>query len=1059
MIGASDEVPEEVNNTINSDSPNRESNENIWAKIPFLEHPKEYPGQQDNFIRTTRYTLLTFIPLTLLENYRVLTNVYFLIVLIISLFPLSPVHYMFTLIPMIIVLLISMVRAGIEDYMKYRQDKERNNAPVKIYRFGEWIDSISKDIQTGDVIMIHAHSQVPCDLLYLTSSKPNQSANFSSADLNGEAAIQTITVHPAFKGQTFPQYITKKHFTAELTEPDRDLYKFDARLTSGDEFWPITIRNMLLRGTVIEYTDWVIGVALRTGHDCKIMKNQRHPPAKMTQFDKDINTMVLIIFVIDMVFVFLTAGLCCYYEQNNNFHVLDSAMPSAGTSFFEAFLQWFVLFSYLIPLSLMATIEVCRLFLMGIMAYDKYMVEEDRGKASPHNSNMIGQLGLVTHVLSDKTGTLTENVMHLNKFTDEIGTYETDAFIKMAQNEPEYVTKSKTFIEALALCNTVIVFDNQGTLEYNAESPDESAFVQFAADVGVKLIEREPEYILIENQGQKQKYNILSLLPFNSDRKRMSIVIQREGEENAIVFTKGADSVMYQRCNEIKYNEDVNTFSCEGLRTLVFGMRALTKQELEEWLKEYNEANAAITDREKKLDEISSSIESNLDIIGVSAVEDRLQPSVPEAVLWLRRAGIAFWVLTGDKLETAIEIGKTTSVILPNADTLILSSSNDAETLRMAENYTREFDNFKDPVLVLTEKPTELLLNTEDENIISLAKRCKSVIFARSTPFMKAKVVSLVKKFKGSLTLAIGDGANDVGMIQESHVGVGISGLEGNQAAMCSDFAIPRFRHLIRLIAVHGHWSNDRFNTVAMIMIYKNIVFSFVMMWMACDTLFSPSSYFNSFFMSCFNLLFTLIPPFAYGWLEQDIVEAQLVKYPQLHREASNPMVPPGIIYYTLLALYQSVIIYYINRVVMPEAGFTENGFFTFLGVVLVVSIQVDCWIKYWNWVTFLANFGTIALAVIVMVVYGGFFEYWEIMPAVLYYMKETRVYGMLLATVIIALFPSVVGEYFYDTIHPKLSRLLREREKLDRDGPIDFAEAMKMNTDVENLIAETTQL
>lgn len=1025
--------------------------EGVWAHIKFLEHEKDYPGQKDNFIRTTRYTLLSFIPLTLLENYRVLTNVYFLIVLVICCLPLSPVNYLFTLVPMIVVLLISMIRAGIEDFMKHREDNRRNTAPVKIYRYGEWIDCISKDIQVGDVIMVNANSMVPCDLLYITSSKSNQTANYSVAELNGEAAVQTISPHPAFKGQVFPQYITRQHFSVDLPAPDRDLYKFNAKLMSGHEYWPISISNILLRGSIVHYTDWVMGVALRTGHNCKIMMNQHHPPAKMTQFDKDINTMVIVIFCFKMFFVFLVSGLCCYFEQHNDFSILDSVMPNGGKSFLEAFLQWFVLFSYLLPLSLMCTIEVCRLFLMFIMSYDKNMVEEDRGKANPHNSNMIGQLGLVTHVLSDKTGTLTENVMHLVNFTDEHGTFEANNFLEVGEKEINYIKRSKDFLQAMALCNTVIVYDNHGTIEYNAESPDEAAFVKFAAQAGIKLIQREPEYIIIEAFGEKQKYNVLSIIPFNSDRKRMSIILQREGEDNAIVFTKGADNVMYPLCQETKYKQELDIYASEGFRTLVFARRALTKSELEEWTKAYHEASSAMTDREKKIDEIAPMVESNLLVLGVSAVEDKLQPSVPEAVLWLRRAGIKFWVLTGDKLETAIEIGKTSSVILPNADVLILSSNDQQNTLNQAKNYREQFDNFNEPVLVLTENPTEVLLSANDENIVWLLNHCKSVIFSRSTPFIKSRVVSLVNTFPGALTLAIGDGANDVGMIQESRVGVGISGLEGNQAAMCSDFAIPRFRHLIRMIAVHGHWSFDRFSVVATIMVYKNIVFSFSMFWMSIDTLFSPSSFYDSFFMSCYNLLFTLIPPFIYGWLEQDLIEQQLIKYPQLHRTAHNPMTPPFIIYYCFLGLYQSCVIYYTNRQAMPEASFTENGFFSFLGVTLVVAFQVGTWVRYWNWVTFLANIGTIVVSVAVMYLYGGLMEP-EIMGSVRYDMKEVKTYFMMIAILILGVLPPCVGEFLYDSIHPNLNRLLREREKLDRDLPIDFAESMKINIEVESI-------
>ncbi|EAY19929.1 phospholipid-translocating P-type ATPase, flippase family protein [Trichomonas vaginalis G3] len=1022
-----------------------------WATIKFLQPSKNYPGQKGNFIRTTRYTWWSFLPLSLLENYRSYTNIYFIIVLIICALPLSPVNYLFTLCPMLVVLAISMIRAGIEDLMKYVQDRRRNNAPVKIYSFGEWVDSISADIRAGDVILVENEQSCPVDMLYLTSSNVNQSANFSMAELNGEATVQTIYPHPHFKGKQFPQAITHRQYEVDVPEPDRDLYKFNAKLKSETDIWPISINNILLRGTSLKYTDWAIGVALRTGHDCKIMMNQRHPPAKMTQFDKDNNTMVLCVFIFKMITVFIISGCCCYFEMHNDFNLLDTVMPSAFKSFWEAFLQYFVLFSYLIPLSLNCTIEICRLFLMFIISYDKYIVEEDRGKSKPHNSSMLGNLGLVTHVLTDKTGTLTENVMQLKEFTDSNGTFTTAEFIKSYEKDAFYSERSLEMLRALALCNTVIVYESKGTLEYNSESPDESAFVKFASEAGVALIQHDQESITLDELGKKVVYKVHAVLPFNSTRKRMSIIVQREGDSNAIIYTKGADNVIYQRAASTKYNNEVNEFSAEGLRTLVFSSRILEDEEIEKFVEEYKEAAASLDNREQKLDSVATSIEKNLNIIGVTGVEDRLQPCVPEAILWLRHAGIKCWVLTGDKLETAIEIGKTSSVILPGADTLILSSSREEETLKSAKCYRDNFDNFKDPVLCLTENATTLLIEKEPEDIIYLCKKVKSVIFCRSTPFMKARIVRLVKSFKGSLTLAIGDGANDVGMIQESHVGVGISGLEGNQAAMTSDFAIPRFRHLIRLIAVHGHWAFDRFAWTAMIMIYKNIVFSFSMLWMAIDTMGSPSSFYDSFFMSCFNLLFTMIPPFIYGWIEQDLPEAQLVRYPQLHRTLPNPMTPPLIAYFCGLGVYQSIIVYYVIRLTMPSSNFTENGFFSYFGVVLIVSVMVSSWLRYWCWVTFLANFGTLFVAILVIMLYGAFMEP-EIMSCVLVDMTNPRTYLMMILVMILGLIPPIFLEFCVEHFGMRLNRLLRERRYIDIDGPIDFAEAMKQESEFEEM-------
>lgn len=1004
-------------------------NDGPWAIIPFIYY-QTYPGQQDNYVRTTRYNIWTFIPLTLYENFRNVTNLYFLLILIMSFLPYSPVSWVFNFLPLVFVLLVSMIKLGIEDYLKYRQDVKRNKTPVDIYRFGEWVTVESSKIHVGDLVMIKAGDTVPCDMLYLTSSNENRTTNYSETSLNGESAIKTMSQHPAFENLEIPKTFFRQQFYVHVGPPSANLYKFDAKLVCDDQKWGISMQNILLRGCQMHFTDWVIGVALRTGHDCTIMKNRRSPPAKMTKFDNDINYMIIYIFIFKMILV-LCLSISNMVMQHKE-PILASVRDSYGIAFGKSFLQFFILFSYMIPISLMVTIEVIRVFHMLLIHWDFGMYNEEFGFAELHNSNMIVTLAKITHVLSDKTGTLTENIMQLVRFVDETGPQKADEYRASVRKNPVEIEKSMKFIKCLALCNNVVVYHNpNGKIEYNAESPDESSFVKYANECGISLYDHQPTSIEIhvkrtETEIEKEKYTIFSHIPFNSDRKRMTVVLQKEGTDELVVYSKGADSIMYPLCNKIIYDKQVNEYALLGFRTLVFAYRKLTQEEAAEWRKIWNDAESTIENRDEEVARAATFVESKLDVVGVSAVEDRLQPNVPDSVLWLRKANIALWVLTGDKLETAIEIGKTSSIILPGADTLVLSNPDENEFHKSIDNFINDFDTFNEPVLVLTAETTNLALNNKD-HFMQLAVKCRSCIFSRVSPIMKATIVAMVKERPGTMTLAIGDGANDVGMIQEAHIGVGVFGREGSQAAQSADFAIPRFKHLTRLIAVHGTWAYARFPTVAVYMLYKNFVFILVLLWCCFDTLASPPVYYNEFFISCYNLVFTILTPGAYGFWEQNLQAEVLESHPELHGLQTNPMEFKNLLYYLILSIYQSAITYIITRFTNWNKSIEANGNIAYYSVVYIVTIQLMLWTRNYNgWIiaAFICQF---LLIHIVATIFAFMFSK-RYKAGLIFLYSTAQGWISYILSVVCATVPPLIFEVLLDYLKPTLERLMNEK-------------------------------
>jgi len=304
-----------------------------------------------------------------------------------------------------------------------------------------------------------------------------------------------------------------------------------------------------------------------------------------------------------------------------------------------------------------------------------------------------------------------------------------------------------------------------------------------------------------------------------------------------VLFCKGADSIIYSRLKKgsqyelrKKTADHLEMFAREGLRTLCIAQRVLSEEEYQAWNKEHEIAAASVTDREEKLEHVSDAIEQELELLGGTAIEDRLQNGVPDTISLLAKAGIKLWVLTGDKVETAINIGFSCNLLSTEMELIVLRIETEslADTEAELDKQLAKFGmTGSDEELAAAKKnheapaPTHAVVIDGDtlklvlddrlkQKFLLLCKQCKSVLCCRVSPSQKAAVVRLVKRGLDVITLSIGDGANDVAMIQEADVGVGIAGEEGRQAVMSSDFAIGQFRFLARLMLVHGRWCYRR---------------------------------------------------------------------------------------------------------------------------------------------------------------------------------------------------------------------------------------------------------
>jgi phospholipid-translocating ATPase len=556
-----------------------------------------------------------------------------------------------------------------------------------------------------------------------------------------------------------------------------------------------------------------------------------------------------------------------------------------------------ITYQNVVPISLYLTVEIVKTAQAYFIYTDVEMYYEPLdAPCIPRSWNLADDLGQIEYIFSDKTGTLTRNIMDFKMCSINNVVYGdidgggiegkfSDALLRERLSNPSdpHHESVRKFFTALAVCHSVLVSneaDSIDEIEYKASSPDEAALVKGAKDVGFTFIGRDNDTLVLNVLGKEVRYKILNVLEvhlrthlitqFNSTRKRMSIIAKcPDGQIR--VFCKGADSVIYERLSEGQEDRSkiltnhMDDFGEEGLRTLCISSVVLTSHEYEAWEAEYQAAAVSLVDREEMIDAVSEKIEQDLNLLGATAIEDKLQEDVAGAIQTLRNAGIKVWVLTGDKVETAVNIGFSCNLLARDMRLIVLkapqqsSSENygDTDDFTVREQMEIAFEKFWHMKLKYSEKTKNLELEDipgsnklpesnvkhaliidggtlkhametpEDAHLFwMLSTRCDVVLCCRVSPLQKAQVVDLVKTTgHGAMCLAIGDGANDVGMIQAAQIGVGISGEEGLQAVMASDYAIGQFKFLTTLLLVHGHWSYVRTSEMILAFFFKNIIY------------------------------------------------------------------------------------------------------------------------------------------------------------------------------------------------------------------------------------------
>ena len=1031
---------------------------------------------KSNAVSTTKYNAFTFLPKALIFQFARPANVYFLVCAILQCIPqISPLGAETALIPVVIVLSASVLREGIEDLARAKLDKKQNNEPADFYENNTWKEVQSGKLLIGELVSVMENETFPADLILIDSELPEGICYIETGTLDGEKTLklkespkQTATKFNK-EGEKVENFLISGEVICDLPNPE--LYQLNGKMhlefniNNNNEIYdiPLDSKQLLLKGAKLKNTQWVIGIIVYTGHDCKIMKNAKEQVTKYSSVEKLMNKSLIYIFILQVILCILAAILRGIYYTKNKLNKVDNNPKSFGYTEYNYALEdvlnfctYLLLLNTMIPISLIITLEIVKLIQGLFMRTDTNCFSHIRKKwLTPNSVSLNEECGLVNYIFTDKTGTLTCNKMEFKycvignvcyqymrgksdensdkdkKFRKDnniipfkknqmyeacenddkkinISTYPN--FIITSVSNPKIklsLENSKTVIEnfwlGLALCHTCSIQLNEETrqLDYICVSPDSIELVKTAKNQGWCLAESGnsniKRIILGSNENNFNDIEKLNIIEFSSDRKRETIIVKDRGIIK--VYCKGADSVIEKLLSKKSREEIleqgkkfVDKFSALGFRTLFLAMRILSEEEYQKFNDDLKEAQMALEDKDEKVNKIYEQIENDLFLIGTTIVEDKLQDKVPETIHDLRLANIKIWMLTGDKMNTAYNIGLSCNLINKNMKTfyicgielkknekleIINKEQSEQVIINFAKDFAKfkgEFSSLKKPQFGILVDEKALLIINENEEIqkifLEIAKDAVAVICCRVSPLQKSQVVKMMKKFMpNSITLAIGDGGNDVSMIMEAHIGVGIYGEEGLRAVQASDYAIGEFRILHSLLLFHGRTNYMRITECINYFFYKNFVATLCQFLYGFYCNFTGQTIIDDWFITLYNLLFTSLPLGVKALMDHDIKydDGKIVYklLPFIYKEnrespiftISNFFINllKGVIHSLLNAFW---VIYIIRAEPINKSGNMAGLWFMsvnlYTNILIIVSINLMIFTKYFTWMNFI---------------------------------------------------------------------------------------------------------
>ncbi|PRP82798.1 ATPase, class II, type 9B [Planoprotostelium fungivorum] len=919
-----------------------------------------------NVIRNQKYNPWTFIFVILYEQFRFFFNAYFLAVALSQFIPALKVGFLFTYIsPLIFVLTITVGKEAYDDIKRGIRDREANGKIYKKLSSRGMIDVPSSTIRVGDLIYVDKDDRIPADMVFLRTKEKGGACFIRTDQLDGETDWKLRRAVSYTQRLASDEHLIGLKANVFAEKPKKDIYHFVGnfgRYASPDtptmETEGLTVDNCLWANTVVA-SGGIIGLIIYTGRDTRSVMNTNIPGTKVGLLDLEINRLSKVLCALLLILSFIMV-----------------ALKGFDAYWYLYFFRFMLLFSAIIPVSLRVNLD---------MAKTVYSMMIHRDRSIPgtivRTSTIPEELGRIEYLLSDKTGTLTSNDMvfkklHLGSVSfskeslDEIGTHLRDAYVEERERNTQgskqkirrtITTRVRDAIRAIGVCHNVTPVEEEGVKTYQASSPDEVALVKFTDSVGLSLCARDVNHLsLLTPEGEVEEYEILHVFPFTSESKRMGIIVRHKGTSGIYFYMKGADVVM---STIVQHNdwleEECSTMAREGLRTLVFGRKSLTPEAYGIFTK------TSVVDREGAIQKVVQSLETDLDLLCLSGVEDRLQEDVKGTLETLSNAGIKVWMLTGDKVETAKCIATSARLVTRNQSMYTVTN---VKTKGEALSQLQAFSLLRETCLVIDGTSLAVCLDSIRDKFIEVACRAPCVVCCRCSPTQKAEIVRAIREIKGAKTCAIGDGGNDVSMIQTADVGIGIVGKEGKQASLAADFSVNQFSFVSRLLY-------KRSARLGQFIIHRGLIISFIQAVFSAIFYFAAIAIYNGWLIVGYATIYTMAPVFNLV-LDEDVPESIVFRFPELYKELQKgrSLSNKTFFIWTFTSVYQGGAIMLLS-IALFEDSLVNIVSITFTALILTELANVAYEIHHWTRFMILSESITLLLYLCSMLLLSTYFD------------------------------------------------------------------------------------
>jgi len=951
-----------------------------------------------NIVKNQKYNVFTFIPVVIFNQFKFFFNLFYLLIALSQFVPALKVGFLFTYIgPLALVLVLTMVKEGYDDFQRYKRDTEANSSLYTVLKANKVkIQKPSSKLEVGDIIEVHPHQRIPADLLLLYSSEENGTIFIKTDQLDGETDWK-LRRAPRFAQRFFSDDGNLANLSAHITypPPSENIYHFEGVLEAD------SAADKVQESLFLDHTLWantsitsgkVYGIVIYTGRDTRISMNSRKPRSKIGKIDLELNTITKFLFAFMLLIALVIVSLNGFYAK-----------------WYLQYFRYMLLMASIIPISLRVNLDFSKAIFSYKINHDPLIPD-----TKARNSDIPEELGRISFLLTDKTGTLTKNDMHFKRLVLEHAQYEEEnigMIIKtvktqcerfngpMADVEAKYLEHPQSqaitgfdqlarpkrirrdkenilrdLVTSLAVCHNVTPIMEDGKQIFHASSPDEIALVNFGMDIKMKLLERNNDYMVVENpNGQNETFEILANFPFSSESKRMGILVRHKETGRLIFFLKGADVAICPRVKEVHRSlllDECESLARTGLRTMVFAQRYITAEEYEGWKKIWDEAHLSMANREEKMRKAAELLETDMDFLGITGVEDKLQDDINVTLESLRNAGIKIWMLTGDKVETAKCISISTGLKTVSQEMFeIKEVKGDLELV----NKINDFSNRMNTVLLIDGTSLTKALENHQKIFFEAAVRAPAVVCARCLPTQKAIITEMVKKFSKKRVACVGDGGNDVGMIQSADVGIGIVGKEGKQAALASDFSIMEFQYLKHLILWHGRLYYKNSAKLSQFVIHRGLIISFIQAIFIAMFYFVAIPIYNGMLMLGYTTLYTTFPVFSLIF-DEDIDRDKALNYPLLYKtlQKSRELNVKTFLVWLWKSLFQAAVIM-IMGVYVFEDSFLTIVTITFTALILSEILNVYTELNKLHPVMIASLIGTVILYFLSIILFRNY--------------------------------------------------------------------------------------